>query len=222
MKEVLKLADEKFVMSFSGGKDSILALNRMLKKGYKPVALLTTISEEHGKSWTHNLEYNMLKQVSSNIGLPLLVAECGVEGYEESFERALIKAKNMGATICAYGDIDIESHRKWDTDRCEAVGMKVDLPLWQESREELVYEFIDSGFCSVVTKVNLKHLGEEFLGKKLTRELVEKIKNAGADPCGEHGEYHTFVVDDSIFKKPVEYEVKGTLIKDGYGYLEIK
>ena len=151
MKEVLKLADEKFVMSFSGGKDSILALNRMLKKGYKPVALLTTISEEHGKSWTHNLEYNMLKQVSSNIGLPLLVAECGVEGYEESFERALIKAKNMGATICAYGDIDIESHRKWDTDRCEAVGMKVDLPLWQESREDLVYEFIDSGFCSVVT-----------------------------------------------------------------------
>lgn len=219
---MLKLADEKFVMSFSGGKDSILALNRMLEKGYKPVALLTTVSEEHGKSWTHNLEHKMLKQVSDSIGLPLLVAECGVEGYEESFERALTKAKDMGATICAYGDIDIESHKKWDTDRCDAVGMKTELPLWQENREKLVYEFIDNGFCSVITKVNLKYLGEEFLGEKLTRQIVEKIKETGSDACGEHGEYHTFVVDGPVFKVPVEYEAEGNLIKNGYGYLNIK
>ena len=100
--------------------------------------------------------------------------------------------------------------------------MEAIFPLWQEDREKLTYEFIDSGFKTVLKNVKLEFLGEEFLGKILTRELVKKIKETGADPCGENGEYHTFVFDGPIYNEPVAFEIQQNTLTDSYGYLNIK
>lgn len=216
------MTKEKFVMSFSGGKDSILALHRMIKKGYEPVALATTIKKNEDKSWTHGLNNNLLKKVSESLNIPILLAECNVEEYELIFEEVLSKAKDMGASICAFGDIDIELHRQWDQDRCDHTGLKAEFPLWQEDRESLVYEFIDSGFTTIIKNVNLNNMGEEFLGKKLTREVIEDIKLTGSDACGENGEYHTFVVDGPLFKNKIDFKNKGIRIIDGYGFLDVE
>ena len=128
----------------------------------------------------------------------------------------------MGATICAFGDIDIELHRNWDLDRCKNTGIEAKLPLWQQNREELVYEFIDSGFETIINKVNLKYMGVEFLGKVLDRKIIEDIKLTGADACGENGEYHTFVIDGPLFKNRINFINEGVIKDMNYGYLIIK
>ena len=216
------MTKEKFIMSFSGGKDSILALYKMIKKGYEPVALLTTIKKDKEKSWTHHLDNNFLRRVSESLEIPILLVECDVDDYERKFEEALFKAKDMGATICAFGDIDIELHRNWDLDRCKNTGIEAKLPLWQQNREELVYEFIDSGFETIINKVNLKYMGVEFLGKVLDRKVIEDIKLTGADACGENGEYHTFVIDGPLFKNRINFINEGVIKDMNYGYLIIK
>ena len=102
------MTKEKFIMSFSGGKDSILALYRMIHEGHEPVALLTTVKKNQEKSWTHGLDNEILYRISKSLDIPLLLVECDVNEYERKFEEALIKAKDMGATMCVFGDIDIE------------------------------------------------------------------------------------------------------------------
>ncbi len=216
------MTKEKFIMSFSGGKDSILALYRMIKKGYEPIALLTTVKKNQEKSWTHGLGKEFLHRISKSLDIPLLLVECDVNEYERKFEEALIKAKDMGATMCVFGDIDIELHKKWDVDRCKNAGIKAELPLWQQNREDLVYEFIDSGFTTVINKVNLKYMGIEFLGKELNREIIDDIKSTGSDACGENGEYHTFVVDGPLFKNRIDFTNEGIVKDINYAHLNIK
>ena len=194
---------EKVVVSFSGGKDSTLSLYRMIKNGYKVIGLLVTFDNQNDSCF-HRIPKDILQEVSKELEIPLIEVDCS-DGkvYEEEFERALKSAKDKGAEICVFGDIDIEAHKKWCLDRCNAAGIKGKFPLWQEDRESLTNEFIDYGFKAVIKKMNLKALGEEFLGKELTKDVVNEVKNLGCDPSGENGEYHTLVFDGPIFKKEV-------------------
>ena len=203
---------KKFVMSFSGGKDSILALYRMIKSGYEPVALLITVKKDIDKSWTHGINSKLLNKVSESLQIPLLKVECDVCDYEKEFEKSLIKAKKLGASICVFGDIDIEKHKNWDINRCKNAGIEASFPLWKENREKLVYEFIESGFTTIIKTVNLDYLNESFLGRELTKDVVFEIKKTGADICGENGEYHTFVINVPLFKEKVSFENKGVVI----------
>ena len=213
--------DNGFIMSFSGGKDSTLALYRMIKKGYKPVALLTTLKKNKGKSWTHGITNSLLEKVSKSLKIPILKVECDIDEYETEFEKALIEGKKMGAQICVFGDIDIEEHKQWDILRCENTGLKAKFPLWQEDRGKLVYEFIDSGFTTIIKTINLKYLDEKYLGKVLDRSVVKEIELSGADICGENGEYHTFVINGPLFSQPIEFENKGKVLENGYAHLDI-
>ncbi|WP_455539004.1 Dph6-related ATP pyrophosphatase [Terrisporobacter sp.] len=194
----------KFVLSYSGGKDCILALYRKIQEGSVPVALLTTVKKSSKETWTHGLSFDLLEQVSKSLDIPILYAQCDVCEYEEVFEEKLKEAKAMGAISVVYGDIDIEHHRKWGVDRAEHTGLDYEFPLWQEDREKLVHEVIDNGFKAIIKKVNLDFMSEDFLGKTLTKELIEEIKSTESDACGENGEYHTFVVDGPIFKYKID------------------
>lgn len=195
---------KKFVLSYSGGKDCILAMYRKIKEGWTPVALLTTIKKSSPESWTHGLTFDSLEEVSKSLDLPIIYVECEASEYEDRFEDKLRIAKDMGAETVVYGDIDIERHRKWGVDRAKNSGVNYEFPLWQEDREKLVHEFIDSGFKALIKKVNLDYMSSDFLGKTLTRDLVKEIKATGSDPCGENGEYHTFVYDGPIFKTKID------------------
>lgn len=212
---------EKVVVSFSGGKDCTLSLYRMIKKGYKVIGLLVTFDNENDSCF-HRIPKNILQEVSKELEIPLIEVDCS-DGkiYEEEFEKSLKCSKDKGAEICVFGDIDIEAHRKWCLDRCNAVDIKGKFPLWQEDRESLTNEFIDYGFKAVIKKINLKALGEEFLGKELNKEVVNEVKNLGCDPSGENGEYHTLVFDGPIFKQGVKFNKVSKEIVGEFGYLTI-
>lgn len=193
----------KVVVSFSGGKDSVLSLHKAISLGYEPIALMTTINKSKGDSWFHDISASLLKQVSLALNIPLLLVECDGENYEDTFETALKNMKNLGAEACVFGDIDIAHHREWGEIRCQNTDLKAIFPLWQENRETLVKEFIDLGYKAIIKKVNLSNMSSNFLGKTLNRELLEEIKATGSDVCGENGEYHTFVYDGPIFSKEI-------------------
>jgi len=200
-----------FVMSYSGGKDGALALHRMMSANHKPVALITTINIEQERSWFHGIEKDILETVAKSIGVPLIACECLPDEYAESFEKGLAKASALGATACVFGDIDIADHRKWNEERCMSAGLECILPLWDEEREKLVIELIESGFKALIKIVQCNKLDDSFLGKDLTIPLMEKIKLTGSDVCGENGEYHTFVHDGPIFRSPIHITTKNVV-----------
>lgn len=205
---------KKVVISFSGGKDSVLSLHKAISLGYEPIALMTTINKNKGDSWFHDISSDLLKQVSLAINIPLLLVECSGENYENTFEIALKNMKNLGAEACIFGDIDIAHHREWGETRCKNTGLEAIFPLWQENRETLVKEFIDLGYKAIIKKVNLKNMNVDFLGKTLSHKLLEEIKATGSDVCGENGEYHTFVYDGPIFSKEIPLKNTGDIINE--------
>ena len=142
---------QNFVVSYSCGKDSTLALYRMIKNGHNPVALLITVDKKILRSWFHRVPKNLLEEVSKSLNIPLLLVNCEGEEYKDAFNKTLNKAKNeLGAEACVFGDIDLEAHRTWCTDRCNEANMEAIFPLWLENREQITYEFIDSGFKTVI------------------------------------------------------------------------
>ena len=196
-------ATVKFVISYSCGKDSALALHRMLQQGHQAVGLLVMINREQNRSWFHGVDKPLLEAVSRSLRIPLLCGECEGEDYAAAMEAALARAKAAGADAAVFGDIDIEDHRRWSSERCAAAGLEPIFPLWGEKRLALVEEVIDLGFKAMIKCVDKNRVDPRLLGATLSRALVEEIAASGADPCGENGEYHTFVYDGPTFSFPL-------------------
>ena len=204
----------KFVISYSCGKDSALALYRMLQQDHQPVGLLVMVNREQDRSWFHGVDKPLLEAVSRSLRIPLLCGECEGKDYAAAMEAALVRAKEAGAGAAVFGDIDIEGHRQWSSERCAAAGLEAVFPLWQEDRLALVEEVIDLGFKAMIKCVEKSKVDPKLLGATLSRALVEEIAACGADPCGENGEYHTFVYDGPIFSSPLTIE-RGRVIEFG-------
>lgn len=211
-----------FVASYSGGKDSVLAIQRAVGMGMELRGLLITYNTAKGRSWFHGISKEVLDQVSKSVGVPITLIETDGSDYEQKFEAFLGQQKDAGVEACVFGDIDIQPHLDWGIDRCKAVGLRACHPLWQESREELVRECIESGCAPIITVVNARRLSPDFLGRRLTLELMADIKAAGADVCGENGEYHTFVVDGPIFQFPIPVTFGETLMQGDYGVVPME
>lgn len=197
---------KKFVASYSGGKDSALAIYRAIQAGHEPMALLTTYDEKNKHSWFHNIPYLLLQEISKSVDIPITLVNTGAESYTSDFEKALLSLKEQGAQMCVFGDIDIQEHFDWCNNRCENVGLEGSFPLWKSNRRELVHEVIDVGFKTLITVINTDRVNESHIGKVLTYELIEQLEKENVDVCGENGEYHTFVFDGPIFKKPIEFK----------------
>lgn len=216
-----ELIGKKFVASYSGGKDSILAIHRAIKLGLKPSCLIITYNVDMERSWFHGVPKELIEEVSKSLNIPIKLIETKGEDYAKSFEEELIRQKNSGVEVCVFGDIDIDDHLKWCTDRCIAVGLEAFFPLWQEDRRSLVNEFIDEGFTANITVVDTKRLSEKHLGMKLSHDVIESIVEEGADACGENGEYHTFVSNGPMFKDEVSF-MYGDIVRNGqYSVLPI-
>ena len=196
---------EYFVASYSGGKDSVLAVYRAIKQGMVPLALITTFNMESSLTWFHGIPENVLDDIAESIGIPVWLIKTNGFDYAENFENTLRLAKESGADVCVFGDIDIEDHIKWCTDRCESVGLTPMFPLYGQERGSVVNEFIDSGFTAYFTIIDTTRIKGDYLGKPLSKEILREIEAQGADICGEGGEYHTFVSDGPCFKKPVKF-----------------
>lgn len=213
---------KKFIGSYSGGKDSTLAIYRAISQGMEPIELITTYNLDKERSWFHGIPQPLLDRISKEMNIPISLIKTTGEEYAQNFEKKLKEAKEAGAEFCVFGDIDLEEHLKWCTDRCIAAGIEAYFPLWQESRKKLVYEFIDAGFKTIITVVDTKRMPEKFLGQILTRELADDIELSGADICGENGEYHTFAFDGPLFLNKVSYTTEEKVHSDNYAILPIK
>ncbi len=212
---------KKFIASYSGGKDCVLATHRAINSGLLPHKLITTYNTDLQRSWFHGIPTNILNQVSDSLSIPIQLIKTSGEEYESNFEKALIEAKNEGAEVCVFGDIDIEGHLEWCSARCEKVGLTPYFPLWKEDRKKLVYEFINSGFSAMITTVDTTRLSDSFLGKTLSLDLVDAIEKSGADICGENGEYHTFVFGGPIFTKKIDICINEKILRGNYASLPI-
>jgi len=212
----------KFAVSYSGGKESVLALYRAIKQGHEPVLLITVYNTDTGRSYSHGIDEGLLEQISQSLEIPLLVVKTSGEDYAKNFEEALREAKQMGAKACVFGDIDIEGHLAWCSERCENVGITPLFPLWGEKREQVVNQFIESGFVANISVLNAKILSTDYLGQRLTKDLVKGIASCGADTCGENGEYHTLVSDGPLFKQRVNYEYGEKIVEGDYAFLPLK
>jgi len=197
---------KKFVASYSGGKDSVLAIYKAIKQGMVPLAMITTFNTDKKRSFYHEIPESVRKDIAKSLGITLWFMKTSGDEYAKNFEKKLLQAKEQGAQACVFGDIDIEGHLKWCSERCENVGIEPLFPLFGHSRESVVKDFIDSGFTAHFTIIDTSRINEELLGQKLTEESLRKIEEQGADICGENGEYHTFVSDGPIFKKPVDFK----------------
>ena len=190
-------------VSWSGGKDSCLALFRAMSQGYKPKMLFTMFSIENDVSSAHRLNEDIIKAQVNALDLESTIGRAKFEDYEAVFVRNLEAFKSQDIQYGIFGDIDLDEHRKWEETVCEKAQMTAVLPLWQEDRKKLVKEFIDLGFKAKIVVVNKTMMSPEFLGRDLSHELLEEIEKTGADVCGENGEYHTVVYDGPLFKTPL-------------------
>lgn len=207
---------KKFVASYSGGKDSTLAIYRAIKKGMVPMELITTYNVDKERSWFHGIPENLLKKISQEVNIPLHLMKTSGEEYAINFESKLKEAKQNGAEVCVFGDIDIEDHLEWCNEICKNADIEAYFPLWRESRKKLVYEFIDECFQSIITVVDHERMPKNFVGKILSREIVEAIEKSGADICGENGEYHTFTFDGPIFTNSVDFKLGEVIQVDNF------
>ncbi|NLL12885.1 MAG: diphthine--ammonia ligase [Fibrobacter sp.] len=211
----------QFFCSWSGGKDSCLALFRMLNAGNVCRCLFTMIDETGEHSRSHGLTPELLERQSRMMNLPLYTGNASWENYEDEFRKRLKIFRQSGLSHGVFGDIDLEQHRQWVERICNESGFHSHLPLWKENRKDVVKEFIDASFKAVIVVVNTGKMPEEFLGRSIDHKLVGELEDLGIDACGENGEFHSFVYDGPLFEYPVNFSIRSTIRMDGYSYLEI-
>ena len=161
---------------------------------------------------------------SDSIGLPIIKQKTSQSLYEQNFKKALTRLKNEGVEGLVTGDVfDVALHEKGWIDRiCSEVGLIPIKPLWHLDTKEILNEFITEGFKAILVRVNNSVLGLEWLGREINKKFFKDLLELGTiDPCGEHGEFHTFVTDGPIFKKRIEITESQKTIINGYGWLKI-
>ncbi|MCK1983039.1 MULTISPECIES: diphthine--ammonia ligase [Peribacillus] len=212
----------KFIASFSGGKDSVLALYKAMKIG-EAVGLIVMLEEEGKRSRSHGMPPELIHAQAESIGLPVYTAAASWNDYEKVFMRLLEIAKDQGAEVLVTGDLDMPAHGCWHDKVTKNAGLKLGMPLWEMNHREAVEEFMNLGFVTLIVTVNLSlGMREDDLGRTLTYEYVKELEARGIDPCGEGGEFHTTVIDGPIFKQPVPVR-KCEIIKDGeYAFLPLE
>jgi len=183
------------------------------------------ITEDGKRSWTHGLSAELLQAQSQAIGIPLVQRRTTMANYEAEFKDMLLALKRDGVRGGVFGDIDLDEHRQWIDRVCHEVDITPYLPLWGGSQDKILRDFIDSGFEAVIVAAKADLFGEEWLGRKVDldfiRYLDELRETKDITPCGEAGEYHTFVTDGPLFKKRIEILKTNKVLREGHWFLEI-
>ncbi len=212
----------KFAMSYSCGKDSTLALHKMINAGNTPIALIVMVNKDMNRSYFHGADFEMLRTYSKILGIPMIETPTNGADYHISMEASLKKARQMGAEAACFGDIDIESNRAWSEERCANTDIKSVFPLWHSSREGNLHEILSLGYKCIIKSINNTLLPKSLLGRTIDEDVIKVMKETGIDICGENGEYHTLTVDGPIFRKPLPVKIGEILDFGDYSVIDIK
>jgi uncharacterized protein (TIGR00290 family) len=206
------------LLTWSGGKDSAMALYKLQKsEDYDITALLTTVTEGYDRISMHGVRRTLLENQAEALGYPLEIVtisqKSSNEEYEQRMKEALLKYKNRGVETVAFGDIYLEDVRKYREENLSKVDMRGIFPLWGKNTSELAMEFVKLGFRAVVTCVDSQMLDGSFSGRIIDEEFLEDLPE-GVDPCGENGEFHSFVFDGPVFNKAVKFTKGEVVLRD--------
>ena len=209
---------EKVLFTWSGGKDSALALYEIQKRDdQEVVALLTTLTEDDDRISMHGVRSILLEHQANSLGLPIekvyLSKNASNEECEAKMREVLQKYLSAGISSVVFGDIFLEDLRKYREDNLSKIGMKAIFPIWKRDTVELARGFIDLGFKAVITCIDSNFLDKTFVGRLFDRQLLSELP-ANVDPCGENGEFHSFVYDGPIFQKKVLYTKGEVVLRD--------
>jgi uncharacterized protein (TIGR00290 family) len=218
-------APEDVLFCWSGGKDSAMALHALRAVGQRRIAaLLTTITDEYNRISMHGVRRVLLERQAESIGLPLhpvlIPPQCVNAIYEERMKEALAEHFARGVRQVAFGDIFLEDLRLYRENNLARAGMTALFPILKRSSRELAAEFVRLGFRAIAVCVDPRVLDPSFAGRELDASFFANLP-PGVDACGENGEFHTFVFDGPIFKKPVAFGVGETVLRDGFCFCDL-
>lgn len=201
----------KALFNWSSGKDSALALYKILQNNdFEISCLLTSVNQKFQRISMHGVRVELLHKQAESIGLPLEIMEIpempSMEAYEEVMQQTLSRLKKDGITHSVFGDIFLEDLRKYREDKLNTMTIQGVFPLWKIPTPDLMNEFLQLGFKTIVVCVNEKYLDKSFVGRVIDEQFIADLPE-GVDVCGENGEFHTFAFDGPIFSKPVAFEI---------------
>ena len=213
---------QKFIVSYSGGKDSTLALYHAMQVG-KAIGLIVMLEEQGLRSRSHAMSMEIIQAQANALGLPIITASSSWNDYETEFLKLLAHAKQQGAEVLVTGDLDMPEHGCWHNRITQQAGLKLCMPLWQRPHREVIEEFIQLGFKTMIVTVNLD-LGMKVddLGKVLTLDYIQELENRGIDPCGEGGEFHSTVINGPLFTAPIAVRKGDILYHENYAFLALE
>jgi uncharacterized protein (TIGR00290 family) len=210
---------EKAVFNWSGGKDSMLALHKVLEENrFEIVALLTTLNEKYNRISMHGVRAELLEQQAERLGFPLkkimLPERADMETYSRIMGEETAYWKAQGVTVFLFGDLFLEDIRAYREKQLAGSGIRPEFPIWQYGTQKAASDFIDLGYKAVLTSVDASKLNETFAGRYFDEKLLADLPEA-VDPCGENGEFHSFVFDGPLFSQPVNFQ-KGETVRKTY------
>jgi len=209
---------EKVVVGWSGGKDSAFALYEILKtQTYEVAALLTTVTRDYDRISIHGVRRVLLEAQAEALGLPLEVMFLHKGASDIDYGAALVEAlkkfKNIGVERVVYGDIFLEDVKKYRDNLLSKVGMRGVYPLWKKDTTQVANAFIDLGFKAIITVVDSRVLGNVYTCREYDKQFLADLP-VTVDPCGENGEFHSYVYDGPIFKKHVAFKRGQVLFRE--------
>jgi uncharacterized protein (TIGR00290 family) len=216
---------EPILFCWSGGKDSAMALHTLLQqKTFHVVALLTTVTEGYDRIAMHGVRRELLKRQAESIGLSLhevfIPQQCVNPIYEARMEEALRVHLAQGVRRVAFGDIFLEDLRAYREKNLARVGMTALFPIWKRDTRELIRHFHEQRFRAIAACIDSKVLDPSFAGRELDESFFRDLPPQ-VDPCGENGEFHTFVFDGPIFQSPVHVRTGEVVNRDGFVFCDL-
>src|SRR3990167_2206721 len=215
----------KAILSWSSGKDSAYSLFTLLKENrFEIVELLTTVTDTFHRVSMHGVREELLEAQAESLGLPLhkirIPSPCPNEIYEAKMMEYLKSQRTKGIRQVVFGDLFLADLRQYREQRLAELSLEGGFPLWLRNTRDLAKSMIQDGFEAVLTCVDLKKLPKEFAGRKFDQALLADLP-AGIDPCGENGEFHSFVYGGPIFKKRIPIRVGETVEREGYAFADV-
>jgi len=209
---------DKVIISWSGGKDCSMAYYEARKTlGLEISALITTVTEVYGRISMHGVRRTLLKQQAESLGVPvcevIITPKATNEEYEDRMRAVLTDHKNQGVSSVVIGDIFLEDLRKYREEKLSEINMKGIFPLWKRDTTQLANTFIDMGFKAIITCVDSKSLDKKFVGRNFDHKFLSELPS-GIDPCGENGEFHSFVTHGPIFRQPIACRKGEIVLRD--------
>jgi uncharacterized protein (TIGR00290 family) len=216
---------EPILFCWSGGKDSAMALHALLQRSDVQVtALLTTVTDEYDRVSMHGVRRELLERQAQSIGLPLhevrIPPQCGNPIYEARMDEALRVHYASGVRSVAFGDIFLEDLRAYREKNLARVGMTAVFPIWKRDTRELIRHLHSSRFRSIAVCVDGQVLDRSFAGRELDASFFRDLPPL-VDPCGENGEFHTFVFDGPIFHQAIPVRTGEVIERDSFVYCDL-